>query len=173
MVEKNVDEVFGVDVSSRAKLIVERPIVPDARMQPFEWRMGVDGRLWKTDGHAHGDGALLPGPTDVCWDLAGAIVEWNMGGEARAQFLKDYSTLSGDRPERRLPAYVLAYCAQRLGETFIGACSSGLQERALLRNAHEQYRGAIERMLGVAAPEKPKSRERRLTREYSRGMNAA
>jgi hypothetical protein len=173
MVETNVDEVFGIEVGSRATLIVERPIVPDARMQPFEWRFGVDGRLWKTDGHAHGDGALLPGPTDVCWDLAGAIVEWNMGAEQRARFVKDYSTLSGDRPEGRLPGYVLAYCAQRLGETYIGACSSGLQERARLQNAHEHYRGAIERMLGLTEANKPKPRERKLTKEYSGGMNAA
>jgi hypothetical protein len=173
MVETNIDGVFGVDVGSRAKLIVERPIVPDARMQPFEWRLGIDGRLWKTDGHAHGDGALLPGPTDVGWDLAGAIVEWNMGAEERAQFLQDYSTLSGDRPEARLPGYLLAYCAQRLGETYIGACSSERQERARLRNAHACYRTLIERMLGVAPAQKPKPRARKPTRRYSRGLNAA
>lgn len=172
MVETNVGEVFGVDVGSCAKLNVERPIVPDGRMQPFEWRLGVDGRLWKTDGHAHGDGALLPGPTDVCWDLAGAIVEWNMGEEARARFLQDYSTLSGDQPHARLPGYVLAYCAQRLGETYIGACSSERQETDRLRNAHEYYRGQIKRMLGVKDEKKPR-RGRRVTREYSRGVDAA
>jgi hypothetical protein len=173
MVQMNVEEVLGVDVGERGKLMVERAVVPDARMQPHEWLSSPDRKLTKTDGHAHGDGVLLPGPTDICWDLAGAIVEWNMNPEQREQFVRDYSTLSGDRPELRLPGFVLAYCAQRVGETFAAACSSQLQERERLRTACERYRGMIARMLGVTPVAKPPVRQRRLTREYSRRMSAA
>jgi hypothetical protein len=173
MVRGNIDEVFSVDLGSRATLEVERPIVPDARMQPFEWRIGPNGTFSKTDGHAHGDGTLLPGPTDICWDLAGAIVEWGMSPAARDQFLQDYILLSGDKPQARLPGYVLAYCAQRLGETYIAACGAEGQEQARLRNAHEQYRGELERMLGVTVPVKRGVRQRRMTREYAHGKDAA
>jgi hypothetical protein len=173
MVQMNVEEVVGVDVGERGKLIVARSVVPDARMQPHEWLCGPDRRLTKTDGHAHGDGVLLPGPTDICWDLAGAIVEWNMNPAQQEQFVHDYATLSGDRPERRLPGFVLAYCAQRVGETFAAACSSELQERERLRAACERYRAMISRLLGVKPVVRPPARERRLTREYSRGTSAA
>jgi hypothetical protein len=174
--ETNIDAAFGVAITDRAKLHVECAIVPDARMQPFEWILGPDSKLTKTDGHGHGDCALLPGPTDVCWDLAGAIVEWNMSGAQREQFLHDYSMLSGDTPRARLPAFVIAYCAQRLGETFVAACSAELQERERIWISHERYRDELERMLGTPPVVKPRPklrRERRLTREYSTTGTAA
>jgi hypothetical protein len=176
MMETNIDAVFGVPVAGRAKLHVERAIVPDARMQPFEWLVGPDRRLTKTDGHGHGDCTLLPGPTDVCWDLAGAIVEWNMSTAQCDEFLHDYAMLSGDQPRGRLPAFVIAYCAQRLGETFVAACSSELQERERLWIAHERYRDELERMLGTPPVVKPRPRarrERHFTREYATGRDAA
>jgi hypothetical protein len=172
MVETNVDAVFGISLGSRAKLPIEWGVVPDARMQPFEWRLSRPGRLMKTDGHAHGDCVLLPGPIDICWDLAGAIIEWHMDAAHRDQFVHDYSMLSGDEPHARLPCYLLAYCAQRLGETFVAAASAEPRERDRLWVAHEHYRDELERMLGtppVVRPEPRARRQRRLTQEYARG----
>ena len=37
----------------------------------------------KVDAAAHGDDHGFPGPVDVAWDLAGAVVEWELGGAAR------------------------------------------------------------------------------------------
>jgi hypothetical protein len=173
MVQTNVDEVLGVKVGDRAKLIVERPVVPDARMLPHEWRLSPTGKLTKLDGHAHGDGLLLPGPTDICWDLAGVIVEWNLSLAHQQQFVHDYATLSGDRPHRRLPAFVLAYCAQRVGESFVAGCDSVLVERERHRAACERYRGMIARILGLTPAVRPPARQRRLTQEYARGTSAA
>jgi hypothetical protein len=171
MIETNIDAVFGISIGGRGKLPIECAVVPDARMQPYEWQVLPDRRLMKTDGNAHGDCVLLPGPIDICWDLAGAIVEWQMDSAQRDQFVRDYPMLSGDRARVRLPVYLLAYCAQRLGETFVAAASAEPRERDRLWVAHERYRDELERMLGkppVVRPEPRARRQRRLTQEYSR-----
>ncbi|HKU41301.1 MAG TPA: hypothetical protein VJR89_24225, partial [Polyangiales bacterium] len=147
MLRTNLDEAFGVDIGDRIRFDVERAVVPDARLQPFEFRIGAEARLIKTDGHLHGDGPLLPGPTDICWDLAGTIVEWGMNRGQIEQFLSDYTKLSGDRPERRLPAYLLGYCAQRLGEMYVATYSASPAERVRLQVAQQIYRTHLERWL--------------------------
>lgn len=165
MLQTNLDEAFGVELGDRLQLQVERPVIADARMQPFEWRLSGDGRLLKTDGDSHGDGPLLPGPCDICWDLAGAIIEWNMNRAQLEQFILDYVRLSGDRAHKRLPAYLLAYCAQRLGETHVAARGSDPEERARLLNAQQVYRDQLEHWLTATSNQPP--RQRRLTREYA------
>ena len=124
-----------------------------------------DGRVLKTDGDSHGDGPLLPGPCDICWDLAGAIIEWNMNRAQLEQFILDYVRLSGDRAHKRLPAYLLAYCAQRLGETHVAARGSDPDERVRLRNAQHVYRDQLAHWLTATSNQPP--RQRRLTREYA------
>ena len=42
-------------------------------LAPHEWLRLDDGNVRKTDAIAHGDDHLFPGPTDIAWDLAGAI----------------------------------------------------------------------------------------------------
>jgi hypothetical protein len=147
MLQANLLEAFGIELRDRLRFEVERPVIADARMQPFEWRTAGTGRVRKIDGHSHGDGPLLPGPCDICWDLAGAIVEWNMNRAQREQFVIDYVRLSGDRVAKRLPAYLLGYCAQRWGESYVATRASDPVERARLSNAQQVYRDRLEHWL--------------------------
>lgn len=164
MLQNNLEETFAIEVGNDVPFGVEHAVIPDARMQPFEFRIGGQ-RLLKTDGHLHGDGPLLPGPTDICWDLAGAIVEWHMDRAQIERFVSDYARLSGDRrPERRLPMYLLAYCAQRLGEMYVATHGAAATERPRLLLAQLTYREQLERWLTATA--KQPVRHRKSTRDY-------
>jgi adenine/guanine phosphoribosyltransferase-like PRPP-binding protein len=121
-----------------ATLVVERPVIADARLHPHEWIAAEDGRLVKVDAAAHGDDHVLPGPTDVAWDLAGAIVEWGLAGEARRAFLDRYTRASGDRPGARLPAYLAAYAVLHAARTRMAASAEPTEAPRLMRE-HARY----------------------------------
>jgi len=115
MARTNLDRALGV--SSSLTLPIECPVVADARMMPHEWIRNVDGRLVKVDAASHGDDHFYPGPTDIAWDLAGVIVEWKLDDEITELLLSEYRRITGDNAGRRLPEYLIAYCAFRLSFT--------------------------------------------------------
>ena len=140
VIEVNGREAFG-DEMIAPRLAVERPVIADGRMQPHEWVRGADGAIWKTDSAGHGDDHFFPGPTDIAWDLAGAMVEWEMDAAAAGFFLEEYRRLSGDDAERRIAAYSLAYSLFRLGYSQMAAdAMRGSEEEARLRRDAERYR---------------------------------
>src|SRR6185437_10657914 len=63
----------------------------------------------------HGDDHFFPGPTDIAWDLAGLIVEWSLDGDGSRVVLDEYSRIARDNAWPRLPNYLVAYCAFRMG----------------------------------------------------------
>ena len=83
-------------------------MIADARMSPHECIACADGRLVKVDGARHGDDYFFPGPVDIAWDLAGAIVEWEMDRGAEEYLLRQFREKSGIKPEN-ISAYLLAY----------------------------------------------------------------
>jgi hypothetical protein len=114
MVRVNVSEALDMDVEFFTPRI-ERPVIVDGRMHPHEWRLTPAGRLLKFDGASHGDDHFLPGPTDIAWDLAGTIIEWELNGAATEHFLETYRKASGDDPGNRLLPFLAAYALFRLG----------------------------------------------------------
>jgi hypothetical protein len=145
MVRTNLAEEFGAEPHSpRYRLELVKPIIVDARMQPWEWTI-ADDRLIKFDAVSHGDDHFFPGPTDIAWDLAGTIVEFSIAGgndSAVGQaIIQRYQKQSGDDVRGRLPAYLLAYSAFRLGYCKMAAeAMRGSDEEQRLRNAYLQYR---------------------------------
>jgi hypothetical protein len=129
-------------------LPIERPVIADARLHPHEWIAAEDGRLLKVDAASHGDDHLFPGPTDIAWDLAGAIVEWDLAGDARRAFLDRYARASGDHPEPRLAAFVTAYLVLQLARARMaaGAVSDGNEGTRLEREAR-RYRRVLDEVL--------------------------
>jgi hypothetical protein len=120
-------------------LPVERPVIADARLHPHEW-IGTPGAApSKIDASAHGDDALFPGPVDVAWDLAGAIVEWDLSGGARRAFLDRYTAASGDRPEARLPAYLAAYRVLSAARASLAAATLAGDEAARHDRDRDRY----------------------------------
>lgn len=109
MLHFNTAEEFGVELpASLTRLKIEKPVIADGRMLPYKW-ISSGAAVLKLDAATHGDDHFFPGPTDIAWDLAGTIVEWNLGNDAADSFLSQYQRRSGDDPSDRLPAYLLAY----------------------------------------------------------------
>lgn len=127
-------------------LPLETPIIPDARLHPHEWVVTPGGALLKTDGAAHGDDHFLPGPADVAWDLAGAVVEWGLDDAARRALLERYAKASGDRADARLPAFVRAYLVAELARTELAmATLGGTPDGARLAREAARYRRMLAR----------------------------
>ncbi|KYG10497.1 hypothetical protein BE21_11660 [Sorangium cellulosum] len=150
MARTNFSADMGNELPAELHLEIARPVLVDGKMDPHEWLGSASGELFKVDAAGHGDDHFLPGPTDIAWDLAGAIVEWRMAPEARRAFLDRYRRRSGDDPERRLPAYLLAYALLRLGYAAMAAASLPDEDEARrLAAARHRYRSAL---LGRLAP---------------------
>jgi hypothetical protein len=147
MLRVNVSEAFGVELPARLTLDVARPIEPDARLAPHEWVIGRDDRLVKTDSADHASDHCLPGPVDVGWDLAGAIVEWDLDGGERRSFMEQYRSRSGDDASARLPAYLAAYAAFRMGFAAMARTASPRAESARWASRERVYRRRLRRAL--------------------------
>lgn len=144
MVRKNAQVALGREIGPRFELPLGRPVIADARMMPHEWIAAPGAPPLKVDAAAHGDDHLFPGPVDVAWDLAGAIVEWRMSPAARRVFLDGYRHASGDHFEPRLPAYLFAYTLFRLAWTLAASAASAPAEAARLGAAEQRYRAVIQ-----------------------------
>jgi hypothetical protein len=143
----NINCERGLGFAPDLRLDLQRPVICDGRMQPYKWIAVGEHRWIKLDGSTHGDDHFFPGPSDIAWDLAGACVEWNLSASAREFFLNEYTRLSGDRPDARLPGYELAYSAFRLGWSQMAAASVACRvEQERLLNEAERYRRSLRRV---------------------------
>ena len=153
MAQINLERALGV--SRQIKLPVERPVIADAHMMPYEWIVLKDGPLQKLDAADHGDNHFFPGPTDIAWDLAGAIVEWRLNAEAADLLLNEYVQISGDAVEKRLPDYLIAYSCFRMAFAQSAANSiSDLGEKCRLQQEATRYKTVVLKLLerSAAAP---------------------
>jgi hypothetical protein len=150
MAEHNLSQ-FGADI--HVNLQLQRPVLADGRMQPHEWILGEDGSMLKTDSGGHGDDHFFPGPTDIAWDLAGAIVEWRMKPALALEFLEHYRKASGDDPRARIDDFIRAYSVFRWAYCKMAAnAMQGTPEQERLEAAAENYRLAIERATTLMSP---------------------
>jgi hypothetical protein len=151
----NLDQEFGAAPAIPVEeLICDRPIIADGQMHPHEWMRDKNGHILKLDVATHGDDHFFPGPTDIAWDLAGAIVEWGMETDAANLLINNYRKLTADDPSTRMPAYVLAYSVFRMSYSKMAAeAEKGTAEAIRLENAYRFYRDIVERQLaGSTAP---------------------
>jgi hypothetical protein len=141
MVAHNLSEL-GIDAAIGLKL--EYPVIADGRMQPHEWILNDRGEMLKTDSSSHGDDHFFPGPTDIAWDLAGAIVEWRMDAAQTAEFLELYHRVSGDDPNGRIEHFIRAYAVFRWAFCRMAAgAMAGTTEQLRLEAAAESYAAAL------------------------------
>jgi hypothetical protein len=144
MAEHNLSEL-KLDLPVMLRL--EHPVIADGRMQPHEWLLTKEGRLLKTDSGSHGDDHFFPGPTDIAWDLAGAMVEWRMNEDQARAFLDLYRQASGDDASRRIDGFVTVYTAFRCAYSMMAAnAMHGTEEQPRLERAAEGYRSLMTAM---------------------------
>lgn len=149
MVQFNLQAEFGDALNfGPALLDTENPVLVDGHMQPHEWILRENGTLVKVDGTTHGDDHFFPGPTDIAWDLAGTIVEWNLDENATEFFLDSYLRASGDNARHRIAAFVLAYITFRMAYCGMALTTViGTPEEARLKAAYQSYQHRLaERM---------------------------
>jgi hypothetical protein len=145
MAEHNLHELkFDLPVALR----LERPVIADGRMQPYEWLLTKDGRLLKTDSGSHGDDHFFPGAADIAWDLAGAMVEWRMNEDQANAFLDLYRRASGDDAVRRIEGFITAYTVFRCAYSMMAAnAMQGSEEQPRLQRAAAGYRALLIEMM--------------------------
>jgi hypothetical protein len=132
------------------ELPVSRPVYADCRMMPHEWLQAADGRVLKTDSVGHAEGHQLPGPVDIAWDLAGAIVEWDLPRTGTEFFLASYQSESGDDAATRIHAYIRAYLVYRMAYCRMGAASmQNLRDGSLLWNQYQRYAAKLRGILNI------------------------
>jgi hypothetical protein len=130
------------------RLYLERPIYADCRMLPHEWFLTPEGRVLKTDSVSHGEGHQLPGPVDIAWDLAGAIIEWGLSPVQADIFLSQYRRQSGEDPRNRLPGYLLAYSVLRAAQCRMAAASACTRREVQnLRKLYQEHRARVQVLL--------------------------
>lgn len=127
-------ESFGTDC----------PVITDGRMSPHEWIESINGNLIKVDASRHGDDHFLPGPADIAWDLAGAVVEWNMEHNAERYLLERFRKTSGMTPEN-VTAFRLAYSLWRASYCKMALMGTGVEsEKPNLQKAYRFYRARVD-----------------------------
>lgn len=126
----------------------------DGRMAPHEWIRTLEGEIAKVSkaGAGRARDHTCVGVQPVAWDLAGAIVEWELDGDAITTLLAAFYAAGGALIEQdALTFYRLAYAAFRMGQCHICAniAASDLDEQARLWRAYGSYRDEVSRLLRI------------------------
>jgi hypothetical protein len=112
-------------MAAAARPFTEPRVAVDGRLLTYEWIRSPSGLL-KVDALDHHADDFFPGCRDIAWDLAGAIAEFDLPSDAAEALLTRYARTSGDTTiARRLPFYLAAYLAYRVGYTSLAAQTLG------------------------------------------------
>jgi hypothetical protein len=158
MCRRNVSLALGSDFVGLAEQREPRldqlarrvvPVRTDNRLLPHEW-IRSSGRLLKTDALDHHAGHDLIGCQDMAWDVAGAIVEFELDAGQSTELIASAERPSSRHVDRELlEFYRLAYLSFRLGQATLSAdgCLSDSGENGRLREEADRYRHELEQLL--------------------------
>ena len=140
-------------LAASARQFEEPRVAVDGRMLPHEWIANGE-RLMKTDALDHHDDDFWPGCRDIGWDVAGAIVEFDLSSQASSYFVNAYERESGDRTiARRLPFYRCAYLCYRQAYATLAADTLGdSREGRAFTALRQRYRRSLAGQLGRSRP---------------------
>jgi hypothetical protein len=126
-------------LSADAAAFAEPATAIDGRLLPHEWLRTATG-LIKVDALDHHRDHFLPGVADAAWDVAGLLVEMRVPRQHRDAVVERYRRASSDLTiARRLPFYLAAYTAFRLGYTTLALEAVQGDEQARFACARERY----------------------------------
>lgn len=158
---------------------VARRVAVDGKMEPHEWLRRSDGKLLKTDALDHWLGHDLIGCQDIAWDLAGAIVDFDLDQAAAAKLLDSFERASGAAVDRELLDFLTdCYIAFRIGQCALSAemTAADTAESARFRRKLEAYAARISSSLGLERQDNDRPAVRlgaRPQRESGRNNRAA
>ncbi|MFN8466567.1 MAG: hypothetical protein U0X20_13500 [Caldilineaceae bacterium] len=154
MIYVNTREACGEYAADRARQFGPPADAPpaaygDGHMQPFEWICCANGELRKVDGAGHASDHTLIGRQPVAWDLAGAVVEWQLDPTATERLLQAFWLAGGAAIDAgTLKFYRAAYLAFRAGQCALAAQMHDPYERERLLVAFGAYRQRLAEQLG-------------------------
>jgi hypothetical protein len=160
MTHHNISEALGPGATAPLSALALRAsakpgptTIPDGRLLPHEWLTTTAG-LRKVDGFDHGDDHFYPGPCDIAWDLAGAVVELGLDAAQRRELLARYVDAAADPTmAERLPFFELAYLAHRLGYSKMAAHAlGGTAAGAQFGGLERRYQSALHSHLKELRP---------------------
>lgn len=158
MIRVNIEEGLGEASAAllkplerfRAPFDAEVPVAIDGRMAPHEWLRTAGGYL-KTDGVDHHDDHFFPGCQEIAWDIAGAAVEFALDREGEAALVERCQFHMNDPGlMSRLPFYLVAYLAYRVGYATLAAETLGATpDGARFKALSETYALRLKKEIGL------------------------
>jgi hypothetical protein len=121
----------------------------DNKLDRSEWLRATGGRLVKVDAVDHHQAHDLIGCQDLAWDVAGAIVEFDLTGREADRLIAISEQMAARHVNRELlNFYRLAYCCFRLGHAELASQMCGERaERERLNRCADRYASAGRRLL--------------------------
>ena len=98
----------GAKVASTSS---SEPSYGDGHLAPYEWVRIQSGHIFKTDSFGHNVDHTIIGEQSVLWDVAGAIIEWELTADARTEFLSSIQEFMPAVQLEALGFYRMAYTA--------------------------------------------------------------
>src|SRR5206468_2724568 len=99
--------------------------------------------------------------TDIAWDLAGAIVEWQMQPAQADSFLEMYRRASGDDAQPRIAPFIRAYAVFRCAYCMMAAnAMQGTEEQSRMDRQAASY-GILKIGSSTASPTARRGRRNR------------
>lgn len=129
MVSRNITLGLGQEWARKASSIEKLrdvydagvPVEIDGRMMPIEWLLTPKGYK-KADSLDHSADQFFPSSQDIAWDLASAIIEFDMSPMEQHYFISRYAVIARDElSQDRLKLYMVAYLAFKLGYSSFAA----------------------------------------------------
>lgn len=150
MMRHNMEKALGSAAAKRIDRTILNldelascPSYGDGRLSPHEWILTSQNQLLKTDAGGHDVDHTLVGRQPVLWDVAGAIVEWQLSPAGSDLLLGTLDQAGLRFSQAALRFYCLAYSSFCLGLTSLCAASVGDEsaEKLRLQRAAAFYRG--------------------------------
>jgi hypothetical protein len=149
MCRRNLALAFGKDVARavdrwHAAAVSQglKRVWTDNKIDREEWLRLPNGRLLKTDAVDHHCGHDLIGCQDMAWDVAGAIVEFDLGADDTRRLIA-HTERAAARPVNPalLEFCLVAYCCFRLGQARLSGrpTAAGRYETAVIELLRENY----------------------------------
>lgn len=136
----------------------ELPSYGDGHMDPSEWvRQATNAsgsaacvsRALKLDCTGHVSDHTIVGPQSILWDIAGAIVEWELSPAATVRVIEPIWEAGHEFPLETLRFYIAAYAAFRAGLfSMASSQTSDPAERRRLQGAIHAYKRRVEWAVG-------------------------
>jgi hypothetical protein len=149
MARHNIKEGLGVDAiaafepilaSAKALQSSWTPMATDNRLHSCEWRCS-NGRLWKLDAVDHCCSHDLIGCQDMLWDVAGALVEFDLPTSTCEDLMSHLPLSKSAQKKEGLLFALICYCAFQLGLWHASAQdSSAISERLLVQKYTRRLR---------------------------------